>query len=96
MANAPKDPATMTAAQINAELDRLDVERGKANDTLIEAGRGSETAEETGRKPDPLAMRWRVISDRQYALRAEISRRYGPGAPSRLPKGRGFGPRSTS
>lgn len=85
-----KDPATMTAAQINHELDRLDVLRGKLNDEFISAGRGHETADETYRKTDSLALRWREASDRQAVLRTEVSRRYGPGAPSRLP--RGFGP----
>lgn len=86
-----RDPATLTAAQLNKELDKLDAESSKVNDALIEAGRGNETADETWEKEDSLSMRWRKIADRRMDLKNEISQRYGPGAPSRLPKG--FGPR---
>ena len=86
-----KSPAEMTAGQINKELDRLDAENSKITDEMIEAGRGNETASETWTKTDPLAMRWRRVADRRMDLRNEISQRYGPGAPSRLPKG--FKPR---
>jgi hypothetical protein len=79
----------MPAGAINRELDRLDGQRAEVNKEFISAGRGAETFEETCRKDDPLALRFREISDRQAALRAEISRRCGPSAPSRLPRGVG-------
>jgi hypothetical protein len=89
-ANQQKDPAIMTAGQINRELDALDKQRSNANNFLIAVGRGDETFEETCCKTDPASLVFRAIVDRQSALRLEIGRRYGPGAPSRLP--RGFGP----
>lgn len=85
----------MTARQINAELDRLDVEHGRLLDRFIDAGRGSEREQETTAKAkegDRLAIAWVEIRDRYANLRIEILTRYGPGAPSRLPS-RGFGPR---
>lgn len=92
VARAAKKPSTMTAGEINKEMDRLDARRSKVNQAFIAAGRGHETPNETQRKTDPLAREWNAIADRQSALRIEISHRYGPGAPSRLPT-RGFGPR---
>jgi hypothetical protein len=89
----PKDPAIMTACQINREFVALDERRSAANDILIAAGRGDETFEETWRGTDSASLAFRAIADRQTALRLEIGRRYGPGAPSRLP--RGFGPTKT-
>lgn len=86
-----KTPGEMTAGQINKELDRLDQKNSSINDELIEAGRGHETANETWKKDDELSMRWRRIADRRLDLKNEISQRYGPGSPRRLPKG--FGPR---
>lgn len=89
-----KDPRDMTAGEINRELDGLDKKRSKLNDEFIEAGRGSETVNETWKKDDPLALRYKELSNRHGDLQREIHARYGPGAPSRLPKGRFFGPRS--
>jgi hypothetical protein len=89
------DPSTMSARDINAELDRLDRESSKANQEMIAAGRGNEKWSETLTKSDPLAKRSIAIHDRLNKLRSEIAARYGPGAPSRLPtheRGR-FGPR---
>lgn len=82
--------STMTASQINRELDALDKKMSKINDRFIEAGRGHERPSETMQKDDPLAREWQAVSARRHELRLEIQRRYGPGAPSRLP--RGFGP----
>lgn len=82
-----KNASEMSASQINRELDRLDTEREKINEEFIAVWRGHETAEETHRKSDPLALRWRTISDRRSELREEMERRYGPGCPSRLPRG---------
>lgn len=82
-----KDPAVMPAAQLNRELDRLDALNGKLTDEFIQAGRGSERASETLAKDDPLARRYIAIWSRRKDLQHEIERRYGPGAPSRLPRG---------
>lgn len=90
-----KDPKTLTATQINKELDKLDAESSKVNDALINAGRGSETFNETMKMTDPLAREFQAIAYRQSDLRVEIHGRYGPGAPSRLPtdKRGWYGPR---
>ena len=87
-----KSPDVMSAAEINRELDALDVKRSKANRALIDAGRGHELASETATKTDPLAVEFNTVADRQCDLSREIDRRYGPGAPSRLPLRKGFGP----
>lgn len=91
MAREKKTVECMTAGEINKTLDRLDTVRSKLNDEFIATGRGHETPAETMKMDDPLARRWKVHSNEASALRFEISRRYGPGAPSRLPP-RGFGP----
>jgi hypothetical protein len=89
-----KDPATLTAAQINKELDRLDKESRKVVEELIDAGRGSETSHETMTMTDPLARQYQAVWERQADLHEEVRRRYGPDAPSRLPIKRGWwGPR---
>jgi len=85
--NPHKDPKTMTPAEINRELDQIDKKRSKLNDEFIEAGRGSETVNETWKKDDPLALRYKELSNRHGDLQREIYARYGPGAPSRMPKG---------
>lgn len=89
-----RDPATMTAGEINKELDKLSKIASAINDEFIAAGRGHERPSDwhnmTG---DPLVDRWETNSSRMRALHIEIEQRYGPGAPSRLPTGRGFGPR---
>jgi hypothetical protein len=82
-----RDPATMTPAQLNRELDALDRRRSRNTDAFIAAGRGEERPSEYLTKSDPLSREAREIFDRSSALRAEIERRYGPGAPSRLPRG---------
>lgn len=90
--NRGLDPKAMTPGQINRELDRLDKESSKITDQLIAAGRGSERPSETRTKTDPLATEWKRVADRQYELHSEIKARYGQSI-SRLPTGRGFGPR---
>jgi hypothetical protein len=85
--NPHKDPKTMTPAEINRELDQIDKKRSELNDEFIEAGRGSETVNETWKKDDPLALRYKELSNRHGDLQREIYARYGPGAPSRMPKG---------
>lgn len=86
----PKNPAFMSAAEINRELDKLEVLDRKVGDEMIAAGRGYETYSDTYKKTDPLSLRYIDITSRRRDLRWEVERRYGPGAPSRLP--RGFGP----
>lgn len=87
-----KSVACMTAGEINKALDRVDKERSKLVDIFIAEGRGHERYSETAVKTDPLAMRSNRNVEEGRALRNEIARRYGPGAPSRLPRGRSFGP----
>ena len=86
-ANGSKAPADMTPSEINRALDRLDLEASKINDALIAAGRGDERPSETRRMDDPLSKRYNANSDARHALYVEIERRYGPGAPGRLPRG---------
>lgn len=80
----------MTAGQINKELDRLSKVSSKLIDKFIAVGRGHERISEIREKKDPLALAYIDNLNRTLQLRSEIERRYGPGAPSRLP--RGFGP----
>jgi len=87
-----KAPATMTASEINRELDKLDKRYSQLNDRFIAAGRGSETAFETWDLTDPLALEWQTVQNRRWMLRIEIGLRYGPETVSRLPA-RGFPPR---
>jgi hypothetical protein len=89
-----KEPAAMTAAEINKELDKLNEQDSTLSSLMIEAGRGYERPSEYLKMTDPLVMELRKNSDRRQALRIEISLRYGPNPPSRLPTGWGFGPRS--
>ena len=86
-----KDTGTMTAGEVNRELEKLEKSYYLVVDELIKAGRGHETANDTWKLDDPLARRFKTISSRRGDLRNEIELRYGPRAPSRLP--RGFGPR---
>jgi hypothetical protein len=86
-------PATMTAGAINKELDRLDEQDSALGRQMIDAGRGHERPSEYLRKTDPLSSQLIEISERKRALHVEISMRYGPNAPTRLPTGRFFGPR---
>lgn len=86
-------PETMTPGTINKELDKLDAQISKLNSQLIDAGRGTEKLSEVVTKTDPLSVAMKDNLDRARALRDEIAARYGPGAPSRLPLKKGFGPR---
>jgi hypothetical protein len=91
---AQKPAADLTAGEINRALDQIDAKRSRLTDRFIAQGRGNETADETWKKSDPLAREWQALGNRYGDLRNEIALRYGPGAPSRLPSGRGFGPRT--
>jgi len=91
---SPKDPATMTAGEINKELDKLDQISSGLTSQFIEMGRGDWKQSDIRAKAktgDELSAQHTAVSDRQRSLSIEIELRYGPGAPSRLPKG--FGPR---
>jgi len=80
----------MTSSEINKALDRADRVSSKLTDEFIAAGRGTERPSETWKLTDPLAQRYKELSDVRSELRREVERRYGPSAPRRLP--RGFGP----
>lgn len=82
----------MTAGQINKELDKIDKQRSDVNRQLIDAGYGHLRMSEISGLDHPLARREEDLYDKYMILRREVDRRYGPGAPSRLPSGRGFGP----
>lgn len=83
----PKDPAVMQPAEINRELDALD-KRGERNTAaFIAAGRGHERPSDRRDMTDPLTLEERAIHLRRSALTGEISKRCGPGAPNRMPKG---------
>jgi hypothetical protein len=87
-----KAPAIMTAAEINKELDKLNAQNGTLGSLMIEMSRGHERPSEYLKMTDPLALELRKNADRRQALRIEISSRYGPNPPARLPARRGFGP----
>ncbi len=81
------EPGGMTPGQINKELDKLDAQGSKLTDKFIASGRGYEKPSETFTKSDPLAIEFKALQERKSSLRSEIERRYGPGAPRRLPPG---------
>ena len=78
----------MSASTINRILDRLDKAGSMLTDVFIAEDRGYELPSETFQLSDPLATLYQQLHDARTLLRNEISRRYGPGAPSRLPLGR--------
>lgn len=75
----------LTNAQVNRYLDRLDEAGSILCSVFIEVGRGHELPSETMLLDDPLALLCRQVWDNQSMLRSEVARRYGPGAPRRLP-----------
>lgn len=85
-----KDPAQMSGGEINKELDRHDASQSALNTELIDAGHGSVRFNDLPATGHPAALEMHQLAARTGQLRSEIARRYGPGAPSRLPKG--FGP----
>jgi hypothetical protein len=85
-----KDPSQMTAGELNKELDRLDKINSQLMHEMVAAGRGNERPSEYLKMDDPLANKLRAEYQKRMQIRNEMERRYGPGAPSRLPKG--FGP----
>lgn len=88
------DPITMTAGQINKELDKLDVLDSANTTAMIAAGLGNEKYTQSVYSENPLSRQRVALAERRAALRYEITQRYGPEAPSRLPKGKGFGARA--
>ena len=91
--NLRKPPAEMTAAEINKALDRLEAASSKTVQEFIDTGRGMERPSDYRLKTDPLSARANELAGQLTQLRNEIIARYGPNPPSRLPQGRGFGPR---
>ena len=90
-----KDPMTMTAAQINKELAKLDKASSKLTSSFIEAGRGHERFSDIAKAKDPLALEMVAVTNRQGVLRDEGKARYGPKLIGNLPthqRGK-FGPR---
>lgn len=85
-----KEVESWSASKINAMLDRLDRLSSRNADAFINAGRGDERPSDYMNKDDALSREARAIFSAYRALHHEIDHRYGPGAPSRLP--RGFGP----
>ena len=77
--------AKMTASQINAALDKNDKAWSKITNELIAEGRGRELPSETSESTDPLSRRFQAATREHERLQSEIRRRYGPGAPHRLP-----------
>jgi hypothetical protein len=75
----------LTASTLNHYLDQLDRCSSDLTDIFISEGRGLELPSETFEMSDPLALIYQDLTDFRATLRNEISRRYGPGAPSRLP-----------
>jgi hypothetical protein len=88
-----KEPATMTAGEVNKELDRLRAESSQITQEFIAAGRGNERPSEYLKKTDPLSVRAKESADRMQAVRDEVRLRYGTDV-STLPTGRRFGPRA--
>ena len=87
----PKSPSEMTAGEINKALDKLDAESSKLNDEAIAAGLGHLRMSEIEKSDHPIGAKYREHWAKRSPLAMERDLRYGPGAPSRLPKG--FGPR---
>ena len=85
LASVNGDVEKMTASVINHNLDRVDKAGSELTDIFIEEGRGYEKPSETFQLSDPLATLYKQLHDARTLLRNEIDRRYGPGAPSRLP-----------
>jgi hypothetical protein len=81
-----KDLATMTNSAINRRLDSLSNQLSKVNQKFIDSGRGHERPSDFRHQTDALAKKYIKLSDEYSALANEVGRRYGPGAPSRLPR----------
>ena len=80
------------AAAINKALDSLKKKESNLISALIDAGFGRVGFQQILKTDHPVAQQYAQVNRQIGFLRDEIARRYGPGAPSRLPTGRGFGP----
>lgn len=92
----PKSPDDMTAGELNKALDKVDAKLSALTQKFIDAGRGNERPSDWRDKTDPLSLEYKRLHSERSPLYIERDMRYGPGAPSRLPTGRGFGPRRKS
>lgn len=90
-----RQPARMTAGEINRELDKLEKESSALNAQLIDLGYGNHRYNDIAKLDHPVAKRYVTVTQREWALRQEIAIRFGPGHPSRLPTHRRgwYGPR---
>jgi hypothetical protein len=85
----PKDPRTLPGAAINKALDKIDDKISKMTQRMIDKGYGSIRHSDLP-MTDPEVVEYKKLYDERATYKNEIDHRYGPGAPSRLPKG--FGP----
>lgn len=83
---AVRDPAGMTPAEINRELERIGAKESKLGSQMIAQGRGHERPSETVTKDDPLAQQYKALWQRRDELLGEVRRRAGPGF-YRMPHG---------
>lgn len=81
------DPATLTPARFNRELDQLEKLDSQNNQALIDAGYGSLKPTEIRALDDPLGARYGEIQDRKHDMAQEMRNRMGPGTYARLPSG---------
>jgi uncharacterized protein involved in exopolysaccharide biosynthesis len=88
----PEQIARLSAAALNKALDALDAEQSRLLDDLIAAGFGHTSLRTIVLLDHPVAQQYARAQEQIDLLRNEVARRYGPGAPSRLPLGKGFGP----
>jgi hypothetical protein len=87
-----KSPEQMTAGEINKALDRVDAKLSDLTDQFIAEGMGHlrPTDFPAGH---PLTEAYKTLKEERAGYALERDLRYGPGAPQRLPTGKGFGPR---
>jgi hypothetical protein len=90
--SAAKPPEQMTAGEINKALDRLDKKMSELTDKFIAEGMGHLRPTEFP-SGHPLTKMYNQLKDERFSYEMERDLRYGPGSPSRLPTGKGFGPR---
>ncbi len=83
--NQYTDVSTMSAREINNELDKIDKAHSELTDDLINQGHGHIPIQQLMEKDIPAAKQYKELFNRREHLRNEIAKRYGPSAPSRLP-----------
>jgi len=77
-----KDPAAMTAGEVNRELKKLDAEMDANCAAFIDAGRSHDTLAKVldeRRSVDPLSREAQRIQARRRLLLNEVERECGPG-----------------